>query len=60
MLREQFERAVRKDNCVQFEGMSLQILAVRHRCHYIKVKVKVPRHTDGTLSIHHGPRVLAR
>lgn len=60
MLREQFERTVRKDNCVQFEGMSLQIPAVRHRCHYIKVKLKVLRHTDGTLSIHHGPRVLAR
>lgn len=46
--------------CVQFEGMRLQIPAVRHRCHYIKVQVKVLRHTDGTLSIHYGPRVLAR
>ena len=60
MLREQFEQTVRKDNCAQFEEMSLQIPAVRHRCHYIKVKVKVLRHTDGTRSIRHGPRVLAR
>ena len=51
---------MRKNNGVQFEEMSLQIPAVRHRCHYIKVKVKVLRHTDRTRAIHHGPRVLAR
>ena len=60
ILCERFERTVRKDNCVQFEGLTLQLPADRHRCHYVKVKVKVLRHTDGTLSIHHGPRVLAR
>ena len=60
ILCERFERTVRNDNCVQFEGLTLQIPADRHRCHYIKVKVKVLRHIDGTLSIHHGPRVLAR
>ena len=32
----------------------------RHRCHYVKVKVKILRHTGGSVSIHHGPRVLAR
>ena len=51
---------MRKDNCVQFEGLTLQIPADRHRCHYIKKKVKVLRHTDGTLSVHYGPRMLAR
>ena len=60
ILCERFERTVRKDNCVHFEGLVLQIPADRHRCHYVKVKVKVLRYTDGTLSIHHGPRELAR
>jgi len=60
ILCERFERTVRKDNCVHFEGLVLQIPADRHRCHYVKVKVKVLRYTDGTLSIQHGPRELAR
>ena len=60
ILCEHFERTVRKDNCVQFEGLTLQIPADRHRCHYVKAKVKVLRHTDGSLSIRHGPRLLAR
>ena len=57
---EHFARTVLKDNCIQFEGMTLQIPADRCRCHYIKRKVKVLRHTNGALSVHHGPRMLAR
>ena len=38
---------------------TLQIPADRHRYHYIKAKVKVLRHTDGALSLWHGPRKLA-
>ena len=60
ILCERFERTVRKDNCVHFEGLVLQIPADRHRCHSVKAKVKVLRYTDGTLSIQHGPRELAR
>ena len=60
ILCEQFERVVGKDNCVQFENLVLQIPPDRHRHHYMKVKVKVLRHTDGSLSIKHGPRRLAR
>ena len=56
---EHYERQVRKDNCIEFEGRTLQIPADRHRYHYIKAKVKVLRHTDGTLSLWHGPRNLA-
>lgn len=59
-LCEQFERTVGKDNCVRFEGLSLQIPADRHRCHYVKVQVRVHRYLDGTLAIFHGPRLLAR
>ena len=51
---------MRKDNCVQFEGLTLPIRADRCRCHDLKRKVKVLRHTDGALSVHHGPRMLAR
>jgi len=60
ILCERFERTVRKDNCVHLEGLVLQIPEDRHRCHYVKAKVKVLRYTDNTLAIHHGPRELAR
>ena len=53
-------RTVGKDNCVRLDGRVLQLPADRHRYHYIKAKVKVCRHTDGTLSVFHGPRRLAR
>ncbi|MGH8702016.1 MAG: ISNCY family transposase [Burkholderiales bacterium] len=60
LLCEVHERVVGNDNCVQFERLTLQIPADTHRCHYVKVRVKVRRHIDGMLSIAHGPRVLAR
>ena len=60
ILCEHYQRVVGKDNCVRFEGLVLQIPADRHRYHYVKTKVKVLHHTDGTLSIQHGPRVLAK
>lgn len=59
ILCEQFERTVGNDNCVRFEGLSLQIPASRHRCHFVKAKVRVHRYTDGSLAIFHGPRRLA-
>lgn len=45
---------------MRLDGLVLQIPADRHRYHYIKAKVKVCRHTDGTVSVFHGPRRLAR
>ena len=59
ILCEHFERTVGNDNCVHFEGRVLQIPADRHRCHYVKVKVRVLRYPDGTLAVCHGPRKLA-
>jgi len=59
VLCEQDERTVSADNCVSFEGMKLQIPANRHRCHYVKVRVRVHRYPDGALAIFHGPRKLA-
>jgi hypothetical protein len=58
ILCEQYERTVGKDNCVSFEGVSLQIPADRYRFHYVKTKVRVHRYSDGTLALFHGPRKL--
>lgn len=60
ILCEHYERQVGKDNCVQFEGLKLQIPANRYRMHYMKVKVKVYRYADKTLGIFHGPRLLVK
>lgn len=58
ILCEQHQRTVGNDNCVSFEGLRLQIPQDRHRCHYVKAKVRVLRHADGSLSVLHGPRKL--
>jgi len=58
-LCEHQERTVSSDNCVSFDGIILQIPPDKYRCHYIRVKVKVHRYTDGSLAIFHGPRKLA-
>lgn len=60
ILCEQSERVVGRDNCVRFERLSLQIPSDRHRCHYVKARVRVHRYTDGTLAIFHGPRKLVQ
>ena len=59
ILCQQDERTVSADNCVSFEGMTLQIPANRYRCHYVRVRVQVHRYLDGSLAIFHGPRKLA-
>ena len=59
ILCEQHERTVSSDNCVSFEGKTLQIPPDRYRCHYVMVKVRVHRYTDGSLAVFHGPRKLA-
>jgi hypothetical protein len=59
VLCEQFERTVGNDNCVRFEGLTLQIPADRHRCHYVKARVRVNRYASGALAVFHGPRGLA-
>ena len=59
ILCEHYERTVSSDNCVSFEGKTLQIPPDRYRCHYVRVKVRVHRYIDGSLAIFHGPRNLA-
>jgi transposase len=55
----QEERVVRPDNCVAYQNKLLQIPADRHRCHYVKAKVRVHEYSNGNLAIFHGPRCLA-
>lgn len=59
-LCQRFERVVRRDNCVQFNNLNLQLPKDKHRYHYIKAKVTVLLHLDGLLSIFHGSRLLGR
>jgi hypothetical protein len=58
ILCEQHERTVGDDNCVSFEGMSLQLPADDNRYQYVSTKVRVHRHVDNTLGVFHGPRKL--
>ena len=58
-LCEQHERTVSHDNCVSFEGKTLQIPRDEYRCNYIRVKVRIHLYTDGSMAIFHGPRKLA-
>lgn len=55
----QEERVVRPDNCVAYQNKLLQIPADRHRCHYVKAKVRVHEYPDRSLALFHGPRCLA-
>jgi len=59
ILCEQHERVVNNDNCISYKGLILQIPEDGYRYHYVKTKVRVLRHIDGTLSLFHGPRKLA-
>lgn len=59
ILCEQYERVVGADNCVRFENLNLQIPADRHRCNYVKTRVRVHRYANGALALFHGPRGLA-
>jgi hypothetical protein len=56
---EHYERTVTADNCVSFNGKTLQILSNKYRCHYVRVRVRVHYYMDGSMAIFHGPRKLA-
>ena len=53
------ERTVARNNCVSYLGRQLQ-LPVGHGWHYVKRRVRVHEHANGTLSVFHGPPPLAR
>ena len=56
----QESRQVGRDNCVNWQGISLQIPPQRHRHHYVKASVRVHQYPDGRLAIFDGPSCLAR
>jgi transposase len=56
----QHERVVSNDNVVQLGGRRLQIAANPLRCHFVRCRVIVHEHVDGTLSVSHGPHVIGR
>jgi hypothetical protein len=60
ILCEHHERVVGLDNTVRFEGLILQIPEQAVRYSYSKTHVRVHRYVDNTLSVWHGPRLLAR
>jgi hypothetical protein len=53
-------RQVGNDNTVLWRRRRLQIPASPLRPHFVRARVKVRQHFDGTLSIFHGPRCIAR
>lgn len=53
------QRVVGNDNCVRYDGRSLQIPEQRHRRHFVKTSVGVHEYSDGALAVFHGPRRLA-
>lgn len=56
----QEERQVGRDNCVVWNGRSLQIPPQPHRHHYVKATVRVHAYPNGQLAIFDGPRCLVR
>src|SRR5215469_11732493 len=56
----QCERAVNRDNTVNFQNLRLQIEPVRWRATLAGCQVVVHQHLDGTLSLTHGPHCLGR
>jgi hypothetical protein len=56
----QAERTVAADNTVQWGARRLQLGASRLRCHFVRCRVLVHEHLDGTLSITYGPHVIGR
>ena len=53
------DRLVGNDNCVRFDGLTLQIPEQRHRRHFVRATVQVRQYPGGELALFHGPRRLA-
>jgi len=59
ILCEQYDRTVRRDNCIAFEGLTIQIPPDKYRANYFKTTVRIHRFPDSSLAIFHGTRKLA-
>ena len=58
ILCRQVERITGKDNCVSYQGMTLQLPSDKIR-HFSKTRVRVHEYPNGDLAVFHGPRCLA-
>ena len=56
----QHERTVANDNTVSVGTRRLQLSTNPLRCHFVRCRVVVHEHLDGTLSVTHGPHVIGR
>lgn len=56
----QEERVVDRVNTVSWGRLRLQLPPSPLRAHYVKARVRVHQHPDGTLAVFHGPRCIAR
>jgi hypothetical protein len=54
------DRVVGGDNCVRYEGRSLQIPEQKHRRHFVRANVRVHEYAGGAVAIFSGPREIAR
>ena len=55
----QAERRVGNDNCVRFQGRTLQIPPSPLRAHFVRATVRVHAYPDGSVALFKGPRRLA-
>ena len=60
VLSSKYERIVRNDNTVAFQGMVLQLPQTRYRTHFVRCAVTVHQFPDDTLGISYQGRLLAR
>lgn len=58
ILCRQVERITGKDNCVSYQGMTLQLPSDKIR-HFSKTRVRVHEYPNGDLAVFHGPRCLS-
>ena len=56
----QEERQVGNDNCVSYRTLKLQIPESPMRPHFVRARVKVHVHPDGSHAVFHGPRCIGR
>ena len=60
VLSQHYERIVTNDNCVSFEGVTLQIPQSEFRNHFVKCRVQIHRYTDSSMTIFYGQHCLGR
>jgi hypothetical protein len=60
LLSSRYERVVRNDNTLSFQGLCLQLPSTRQRLHFVRCPVTVHQFSNGTLGVSYQGRLLAR